>query len=172
MNTFIRLSDSLEMTEQDIDPLCVIPNINFKPNEQDYATVRQWSKPSINEITQKVVKAPPALVDGIWTQQWQVIEIYATQAEVDAAIAADVEVKRVAAVPTTVSPRQIRQALSRAGLRTAVEAAVAVGDQDTKDWYEFATEFHRASPVVAALSVALNVDGEALDGLWTLAASL
>jgi len=160
------------MTEQDIDPLIAIPNINFKPNEQDYATVRQWSKPSINEITQRVIKAPAALVDGIWTQQWQVIEIYATQAEVDAAIAADVEVKRVAAVPTTVSPRQIRQALSRAGLRTAVEAAVAAGDQDTKDWYEFATEFHRASPVVAELAAALNVSSEALDGLWTLAASL
>lgn len=75
-------------------------------------------------------------------------------------------------VPQSVSPRQIRQALNRAGLRASVEAAVAAGDQDTKDWYEFATAFDRASPVVAALGVALSVSPAQLDDLWTLAGSL
>jgi hypothetical protein len=76
------------------------------------------------------------------------------------------------AVPESVTPRQIRQALTRAGLRTSVEDAVAAGDQDTKDWYEFATEFRRDSPVVAALAVALSVTDEQLDDLWRLAATL
>ena len=72
----------------------------------------------------------------------------------------------------SVSPRQIRQALTRAGLRASVEAAVAAGDQDTKDWYEFATQFERSSPIVAALGVALSVTSAQLDDLWTLAGTL
>ena len=71
-----------------------------------------------------------------------------------------------------VSPRQIRQALTRVNLREQVEAAVAAGDQDTKDWYEFATVFQRNNPVVLALGAALGVTTEQLDGLWTLAGSL
>lgn len=86
--------------------------------------------------------------------------------------AEEIEAERKAAVPASVSPRQIRQALTRAGLRASVEVAVAAGDQDTKDWYEFATEFDRASPVVAALGVALSVSPTQLDDLWTLAGSL
>lgn len=75
-------------------------------------------------------------------------------------------------VPQSVSPRQIRQALTRTGLRASVEAAVAAGDQDTKDWYEFATAFERSNPVVSALGAALNVSDEQLDALWILADSL
>lgn len=75
-------------------------------------------------------------------------------------------------VPASVSPRQIRQALTRAGLRTSVEAAVAAGDQDLKDWYEFATSFERANPLVAALGAALSVSDAQLDDLWILAGTL
>lgn len=75
-------------------------------------------------------------------------------------------------VPQSVSPRQIRQALTRAGLRASVEAAVAAGDQDTKDWYEFATAFERSNPVVTAIGAALNVSDAQLDDLWILADSL
>jgi len=88
MNTFIRLSDNQEMTEQDIDPLTTIPNINFKPNETEYVVVRQWAKPSFDEVTQEVVSAPTALVDGIWTQQWEVKEKYSDPTEKAAAVEA------------------------------------------------------------------------------------
>ena len=72
----------------------------------------------------------------------------------------------------SISPRQIRQALTRAGLRTAVEAAVAAGDQDLRDWYEFSTAFERVNPQVAAMGAALDVSAESLDDLWVLGASL
>lgn len=78
----------------------------------------------------------------------------------------------VVPVPESVSPRQIRQAMSAAGLRAPVEAAIAAADQDTKDWYEFATEFERSHPMVAALAAGLNVTEAQLDGLWVLAGSL
>lgn len=80
-------------------------------------------------------------------------------------------------VPLSVSPRQIRQALNRVPygggtLRQAVEAAVAAGDQDTKDWWEFATEFRRDNPEVLAMGQGLGVSPAQLDGLWVLAGSL
>lgn len=71
-----------------------------------------------------------------------------------------------------ISPRQIRQALTRAGLRAAVEAAVAAGDQDLKDWYEFSTAFERLNPQVMAMGEALSVSHASLDDLWALGASL
>lgn len=118
-------------------------------------------------VTQTATETTPEqTVLGHWEQRWTVTD---KSAEV---IAAEAEAKRIAAIPASVSPRQIRQALTRAGLRTSVEAAVTAGDQDTKDWYEFATAFDRASPVVAALGVALSVSPTQLDDLWTLAATL
>jgi hypothetical protein len=71
-----------------------------------------------------------------------------------------------------ISPRQIRQALTRAGLRNAVEAAVSAGDQDLKDWYEFSTAFERLNPQVIAMGEALSVSPSSLDDLWALGASL
>lgn len=89
---------------------------------------------------------------------------------------ADMEAQQAAAlvpvVPTSVSPRQIRQALTAAGLRGSVEAAIAAADQDTKDWYEFATAFERNHPMIAALATGLGVTEPQLDGLWILAGSL
>ena len=71
-----------------------------------------------------------------------------------------------------VTPRQIRMALTRAGLRAQVEAAVAAGDQDLKDWYEFSTTFQRAQPLVAQMGTALGQTSAQLDALWQLAATL
>ena len=71
-----------------------------------------------------------------------------------------------------ISQRQIRMALTRAGLRVAVEAAVAAGDQDIKDWYEFSTTFERNNELVAAMGVALVVDDYELDDIWRLGATL
>lgn len=73
---------------------------------------------------------------------------------------------------TTVSPRQIRMALTRAGLRDQVEAAVAAGDQDLKDWYEFSITFERTNAQVAAMGQALGQTEAQLDALWQLAATL
>ena len=71
-----------------------------------------------------------------------------------------------------VSPRQIRQALTATGLRASVEAAVAAGEQDVKDWWEFSTAFDRLHPSVIEMGAALEQSAEALDALWALAESL
>jgi len=76
--------------------------------------------------------------------------------------------KPVPAPVTQISPRQIRMALTQLGLRNDVEAAVAAGDQDMKDWYEFSTYFDRNHPQVLAMAQALGVDDQELDALWAL----
>ena len=78
----------------------------------------------------------------------------------------------VSPVPLVVSPRQIRQALTRFDLRATVEAAIAAGNQDIKDWYAYATTFERANPHVVDMGVALGVTPEQLDQLWITAGEL
>jgi hypothetical protein len=75
-------------------------------------------------------------------------------------------------IPKSVSPRQIRQALTRTGLREAVEAAVLAGDQDTKDWYGSSLQFERRNPQVVDMGLRLGVSEQQLDELWMLAGSL
>lgn len=70
------------------------------------------------------------------------------------------------------TPRQIRMALTRSGLRETVEAAVKAGSQDLKDWWEFSTVFERNHPQVLAMAQALNVDEALLDEVWNLGAEL
>jgi len=72
-------------------------------------------------------------------------------------------------VPQVVSPKQIRLALNRSGLRDAVEAALATMDRDTRDIWEFSSEIHRDNPLVVAMGQALGVD---LDQLFILAGSI
>lgn len=71
-----------------------------------------------------------------------------------------------------ISPRQIRMELSRAGLRASVEAVVAGGSQDLKDWYEFSTTFERKNAQVIAMGAELGVDAAALDALFIRAGAL
>lgn len=77
-----------------------------------------------------------------------------------------------APVPSSISPRQIRQALTRAGLRQQVEDSVAAGDQDLKDWWEFATEFLRDNPHVAMMAKQLGISDSQLDDLWRVGGAL
>lgn len=81
------------------------------------------------------------------------------------------------AVPLSVSPRQICQAMNRVPygdgfLRDAVEAAVLAGDQDLKDWWGKSTAFERHNPQVLVMASALGVSEADLDQLWTLAGGL
>ena len=80
-------------------------------------------------------------------------------------------------VPESISPRQLRQAMNRvpfgeSTLRNAVEAVVAAGDQDLKDWWEFSTVVERNNAQVTAMAAALVLDDAALDALWRKANSL
>ena len=84
------------------------------------------------------------------------------------AIAKEREVKQTPAC----TPRQIRQVLTAVGLRAAVEAAVAAGSQDLRDWWEFSTVIERTHPEVIAMGAALGQTPEQLDQLFVTGATL
>ena len=67
---------------------------------------------------------------------------------------------------------QIRKALNAMNLRASVESAVAAGNQELKEAWEFAQEFKRFDPLVLSLGAALGVNDEGLDNLFNLAATL
>lgn len=67
---------------------------------------------------------------------------------------------------------QIRQALSVAGLRDQVEAAVAAGDQAMQDAWHYAQTFERLHPKILAIGTALGQTEQQLDDLFTLGMTL
>lgn len=78
----------------------------------------------------------------------------------------------VADVVTSVTPRQIRLALNAAGLRATVENAVKAGNQDIKDWWEYALEIERNHPLIVGMAAQLGITEQQLDELFTLAVTL
>jgi hypothetical protein len=75
-------------------------------------------------------------------------------------------------IERTVTPRQIRLALTATGLRDAVETYVASASQDVKDSWEYSTVFERNHPLLVAAGQALGKTGAEIDALFDLAASL
>lgn len=76
------------------------------------------------------------------------------------------------APPLVVSPRQIRMALTQMNLRSQVEAAVAAGSQDMKDWWEFSIQIEENHPMVVAMALQLEVSTEQLHQLFELSGTL
>jgi hypothetical protein len=73
--------------------------------------------------------------------------------------------------PIVVSARQIRMALSRLGLRAAVEAYTDA-DQDTKDSWQFASEVSRDHGMIAVAAVAHGKTPADVDAYFDLAKTL
>lgn len=72
----------------------------------------------------------------------------------------------------SVSPWQIRKALTAMSLRDQVETAVAASALEVRDAWQFATAFQRENPLVASLAASLGKTDEEIDALFALAASL
>ena len=71
-------------------------------------------------------------------------------------------VKRIIDEDLVCSPAQIRLALHRAGALAQVEA-IANADPEAKIVWEYATEIHRDSPLIAAMGGQLFTDAEIND---------
>ena len=83
-----------------------------------------------------------------------------------------VPVPQVETCPQVVTPRQIRLALSAAGLRETVENAVAAGSQDLKDWWEYSLTIESNNALIVGMASQLNIASEQLDDLFISAAAL
>ena len=169
MANYIRTTDS-SYPHSETSIRAAFPNTSFPATfvpPEGYEIVFPAPSPTFDPITQGCREISPALTSkGHYEQAY---EVYDLDAET---IAANIESKRLAAIPTSISPRQLRQALTAAGLRSAVETAIAAADQDTKDWYEFATQIERSHPMVNVMAGGLGVTQRQLDDLFTLAGRL
>lgn len=75
-------------------------------------------------------------------------------------------------VPETVTPRQVRLLLLGQGLLDQVEAMIATRDRASQITWEFALEFRRDDPLLAALATDLNLSPEQVDQFFIAASQL
>jgi hypothetical protein len=71
-----------------------------------------------------------------------------------------------------ITSRQLRMALTASGLRATVEAAVASGSQDLRDWWEYEPIMDRYHPLVVGMISALGKTPAEADAVWALGATL
>lgn len=76
-----------------------------------------------------------------------------------------------AAVPETVTPRQMRLALHEMGLLPAVEAFIAVNGATVQIEWEYATAIRRDHPMWTAGAASLGKTEAEIDALFTLAST-
>jgi hypothetical protein len=90
----------------------------------------------------------------------------------EAISAEEIEAARIAAVPTIITMRQARIALSRAGLLDEVEVLVtAIGGEAQIVW-EYSSEVQRLNPLVGIVAAQAGWTTIQVDDLFTTAATL
>ena len=145
---------------------------------EGYTLVFPAPQPEFNPVTQRVQETTPVLTaKGHYEQQWEVQELFSTQAEKDAAIAADIEAKRKVSVPTSVTRRQAKQALLLKGLLGNVRPAIdAISDATQRAMIQIEWDdsqvFERDRPALIAIGSALGLTIAQLDDLFIGAAQL
>lgn len=119
-------------------------------------------------VTLPLIVKPAAIeeVDGVYTQQWEVVE--ATEEEIESL---------KPAVPHKVVRRQARQALMLRGLLGSVPSAIAAIPDATQRamveiFWEDSLEFFRDNPYVVSIGNAIGLDAAEMDELFIFAATL
>ncbi len=106
--------------------------------------------------------------DGTYRLDFDGSSRLATQAEIDAALAA---AARAAIQPVT--RRQMLTALHRVGLLATIKGAVAAsGDVELQIAFDESQEFQRNNPFLATMAAALGKTDAEVDAIFALAATL
>lgn len=74
--------------------------------------------------------------------------------------------------PSEVTARQLRLALNQLGMRAAVEAYVAAGSQDLRDWWEYEVSLQRRHPLMLQAQADLGLTDAQGDAIFALAGTL
>lgn len=72
---FVRISDSAHVFERDIDPLCSMPSMSFRPDGTLYARVVETEAPTFDSITQRCLRTGVEYVSGAWQYKWTVEDL-------------------------------------------------------------------------------------------------
>jgi hypothetical protein len=123
--------------------------------------VNEKPQPIYNPETETLVWADPIYINGVWEQNWGVEPLSNDE------IAQRLQQWRQSASCT---PFQGRMALADANLLAQAQAAVDAGDEKTKVAWEYALEWRRNSPMIAALAAVLSLSDTQVDDLFRAAA--
>jgi hypothetical protein len=142
-----------------------------------FSVVVPKEKPSFNPVIQDVLSLSPIkTMLGDWEERWSVVNKFVTQEAANIAIAASTEAARIAAVPSSVTMRQARIALSRAGLLGAVQTAItALPSQQREEAqieWDYSSEVQRYNGFVSSLGPLMNLTPLQIDNLFITAAQL
>ena len=158
------------ITEYPADLRASLPNTSFPENWPggeidgvEYAAVQPSPQPDYDPATQSLAEGTPALVGGVWTQQWGITDASPTE------IAERLAARREA---MTCTPRQARLALAYAGLLDSVEAWVAGQGAATRIEWEYASEVRRTVGLVTSAASELGMTEDQIDGLFEYAVTL
>lgn len=88
--------------------------------------------------------------------------------EGNTALPADTPVKTF----SPLSAWQVRKVLTQFNLRSQVESAINLADQNTKDAWQFANEFGRDNALLNAMANALGMSAAQLDKMFEVGANL
>lgn len=152
------------VAEYPVDLRVRLPNTSFPENWPggeidgvEYALIHPSPQPSHDPAAQNLTEATPALVEGVWTQQWGITDASPTE------IAERLAARREA---MTCTPRQARLALAYAGLLDSVEAWVAGQGAATRIEWEYASEIRRTVGLVTSAASTMGLTDEQIDALF------
>jgi len=145
------------------------PNVSL-PKEPDEATLNALGfatvKPTERPAGDVVTEGQPEQVDGVWQQTWNAREFTPEE----------IEQRRLASIPQSITPRQARLALLQAGLLSQVDTAIASLESPAKEQaqieWEYATSIERVSEWINQLGGALGLDTSGINDLFITASTL
>lgn len=165
---FARIENAV-LVAYPVDPRSEQPDTSFPwdwqggvVNGAEYALVRPSDVPAVSG-TQKAVQAEPALIDGVWTQVWTVVDL--SPEEREAALAMWRRTR-------SVTPLQIRRALRQMGMLDDVTAFVEASSVEVREAWEYAVQIDRTNELIAAAAASIGATDEDVDELFRLAATL
>jgi hypothetical protein len=123
--------------------------------------VVETPQPNYDPATESLDWANPTYKNKVWTQNWTVTPLSSEE------IAQRLQQWRQS---TSCTPFQGRMALADANLLTQAQAAVDAADEKTKVAWEYALEWDRMSPMIAALAAVLSLSDTQVDDLFRAAA--
>jgi hypothetical protein len=135
----------------------------------------QYGNPIIEKMPLSESETPPA--EGAWQAEqlaeawWDEIQQTGKGRKYLKYLAEAINDGRVPSWP--VSPKQIRLALNRLGLRTLIENCVAnSNDQDLKDYWEYSDYIDRYHFLVEQYAIQLGLTTKQVDDIFELAEKL
>lgn len=121
--------------------------------------VQTTPQPPYNALTQKVEEGTPELIDGVWVQQWVVVELTPEE---------QAEALQVARYKAWLTAANFRIGLYNMGELERVDEYIAqpTTSEDVKIMYNYATVFERMNPTLIQIATDLGFTDAQLDQLF------